>query len=326
MSMQPGVDSLEAPDLAQARQAARDGIKWWAGYVGGDNAAGVWPQSGWDALRKAGIKPLPIWVANVADDPAPQARQAMVAVQHLGLGHEVALDTEANESGPEVKGFVDGWNRALAAAGWTSVVYDGARYNGANYHGQAIQWVPAWDGAATAPAGSAHQYLGGAGDYVAGINVDRDVGAGGFPFAGAPSLNTIKVSRSELRDLAGNLVDCRDRTVSVHRQATALRHELPVQTPAAGPAEPHVRQAAALLDEIAGAGPKSLHHLVGELYDLDTFIGDAIRQFDNADTKPGGVPGQIGALSQRPRPDPERVKTIAGRVSLPSGGAGLHAS
>ncbi len=85
--MQLGLDSVTTPTTGEAQSAARGGIHWWAGYVGGSAAAGVWDPSGWKALHTAGVAGLPIWIPsqNFSEDPVQQARLAMAACQRVGV-------------------------------------------------------------------------------------------------------------------------------------------------------------------------------------------------------------------------------------------------
>jgi hypothetical protein len=269
--MRRGVDSLTPPTAGQARQAAASGITWWGGYLGGASLAGApWPESAWQAVTDAGIKPLPIWAPSISGDPVVQARQAIAAAERAGLGHELALDTEAfDTANPNLEHFVDAWNQTLARAGFTSVVYDGGRVGGVNYHGTGIEWLPNWDGVASASPRGAHQYQGATTRW--GMSVDLDVAGNSFPFG--HSQEKVVVSPPQLEALADHLVDSRYRVASVHRQAWAVLQDLRAVPPSrVGAGRAGLEEAIRAIETVVGPGRDGLSFVRGELFQLGMFI------------------------------------------------------
>lgn len=284
-----GVDSSQPPTAAQAEAAARAGIKWWGGYVGGSWHPVGWPASAWATVEAAGIKPVPIWVPRMwRDDPVEAARAAMAAVPRAGLStKEVVLDTEAGEEqlmpADRVKAWVDAWNRTLARAGWTSVVYDGAY----RYHGRAPEWLPSWDSRATASPGAAHQYQGDTSRW--GLAVDLDVASPGFALITAAK---VVVSPAQLLQVAEDLVDARLNVAGIHHRSESLAAEL-AAVPAnrlAGAAAA-VQRAVQLLSGIDGPGDDGFAHTRGAIYQAEMITRRTREQALRADAAPGAGSG-----------------------------------
>lgn len=277
-----GVDSSQPPTVSEAEAAKRSGITWWGGYLGGSWHPVPWPASAWAALKDAGITPVPIWVPKMwVDNPVTAAKDAVAALKRSGLPtKEIALDTEAEEeqmlSPSQVKSWVDAWNRTLAQAGITSVVYDGAY----NYHGTAAEWLPLWNGNATAAPGTAHQYQGDTSRF--GMAVDLDVASPTFTLTAAhpkapakpPHTGQTKIaaSPSELLDMAKSLVTARLDIAGIHQQTDTLATELSgVQRSSLGPhAAAHVMQALSLLAEITGPGIPDLAYVRGAVFQAES--------------------------------------------------------
>lgn len=305
-----GVDSSQPPTLTQAQAAKRAGIKWWGGYLGGTWHPVPWPASAWAALKKAGIAPLPIWVPKMwQDNPVTAAKDAIAALKRSGLStNEIVLDTEHEEerlmSPSRVKAWVDAWNHTLAQAGVTSVVYDGAY----NYHGTAPEWLPLWNGSATAAPGSAHQYQGNTARW--GMDVDLDAASPTFTLTAAhtkvpakkppgkkkTAQTKIAASPKELLDMANVLVDARLEIAGIHEKTGTLAMELSdVQRTSLGPhAAAHVAQALSLLAGIDGSGINTFAHTRGAVYQAEMACRHTREQLLRAD-KPtknptGGAP------------------------------------
>jgi hypothetical protein len=263
-----GVDSSQPPTPAQARAAAKAGIKWWGGYVGGSWHPVAWPASAWAAVKRAGITPVPIWVPKMwLDDPVKAAQEAMAAVKRAGLGTtEVVLDTEAEEEqlmpASRVKAWVDAWNRTLVRAGWTSVVYDGAF----NYHGRAAAWLPDWNFSATASPGTAHQYKGNTSRW--GMAVDLDVASAGFALTTTAA--TVVVLPPQLLQMAEDLVDARLTVAGLHKRTESLAADLAAVPPnrLAGAAGA-VQRALQLLAGIDGSGTDGFAHTRGAIFQAE---------------------------------------------------------
>ncbi len=284
-----GVDSSQPPTLAQAWAAARAGVKWWGGYVGGSWHRDAWPASAWTAVKSAGITPIPIWVPKMwLDDPVVAARDAMAEVKRAGLRTTgLVLDTEAEEEqlmpASRVKAWVDAWNRTLARAGWTSVVYDGADH----YHGRATEWRPDWNFKATAWPGAAHQYQGNTSRW--GVAIDLDVASPGFALLAArrpPKTATTKVvvSPPQLLQMAEDLVDARLDVAGLHQRTEAVAAELAgVASNRLVGAADVVQRALQLLSEIDGPGTGGFAHTRGAIYQAEMIARHTREQALRAD-------------------------------------------
>ena len=302
-----GVDSSQPPTLTQAEAAKRAGVTWWGGYLGGSWHPVPWPSSAWAALKQAGITPVPIWVPKMwQDNPVTAAEDAISALKGSGLPtEEIVLDTEAAEermmSPAQVKAWVDAWNRTLAQAGYTSVVYDGAY----NYHGTAVEWLPLWNGRPTAAQATAHQYQGNTSRF--GLPVDLDVASPTFTLSAvhAPKPITqtrIVASPQELLDMAESLVDARLEIAGIHQRTEEVATELSgIQQSSLGRhAAAHVAQALMLLGEIDGSGTGGLAHTRGAVFQAEAVCRHTRGQLLRADKTPSGGAGIRVAGSGKP--------------------------
>lgn len=336
--MELGVDSASTPTASEAAAAANHGIKWWGGYIGGSAASNVWSPSGWSALRRAGITPVPIWVPDqsFSEDPVQQAHLAIRACQRAGLDGPIVLDTEHSATGsPHLKSFVDAWNRTLQQAGRTSVIYDGA-----GYHGNATEWLPSWGPDHTSGARSAKQYSGATPRWGVPGGVDLDVAGQRFPFgppsrrsghsgggAGGggghrgrpgPQTGRVVVSPPELGSLATLLKDSEHCVISVQRQATSLLASLLEEANGAGGAgTAEVQQAVTILERVTGPGVDGLHHLSGSLWQGEAYVRRVHAQALHADQ--GGVsltPAQAALLRTLARDGVDRRTLAKARAEM----------
>lgn len=140
-----GYDSAYPPNLTQATSAKKAGVAWWGGYLHGPGALHAWESADWQILKKAGIRPLPIWVPHL-DLTGNAARDALLAVEEckrLGIGGVIVLDTEASMRSIPLKDrdwFVEEFQIQCGAMGFRMVLYSGGYTN--NIPGP--QWVNVW--------------------------------------------------------------------------------------------------------------------------------------------------------------------------------------
>lgn len=283
-----GYDSAQPPTQAEADAAAKSGIKVWAGYIGGPNAASSpWPASAWAAVKRAGITPLPIYCGSPGESVQGQVDAAIAAAKKAGLGKEIVLDIEqpygSEYGGEKVDAFVNAWNAALKAAGYTSVVYAGTHYSGG-----AANWDPDWNGSAAAATGGAHQYAGSV--ERDGVDVDLDAFSSSFPLDGAQTGGPgdgdtkVVVSPAEMARLLDAMDSAHEEMVIMYTHLTNVLQEFPSDPSTAGGAAAQYEQALAILNELNGTSTAGLRHARGEIYQMQLLAQRVKARAEKADS------------------------------------------
>lgn len=185
MPVLAGLDSFAQPTRAQAEELWAQGFRWWGFNIGGASAADIWALSTVNMLRELGYELLPIWVPalSMSGNAQADAQAAMAAARTYGCDGVIAVDTEQQTTGnPRLRPYLDIFEATVKAESWRLDVYAGAHYVPAG----AVEWLPSWVPRPTdnAPGEGAQQWAGNAAD--AGMEVDENLAAPGFPLDNAP--------------------------------------------------------------------------------------------------------------------------------------------
>lgn len=185
MAVVRGCDSANEPTTTQAIAAASLGVRFWGAYVRGPGATHDWSLSGFHALHAAGIAPLPIYVPALdavghiaSQTPEADADAFVAAMLAMGITGAGVLDTEASmRDDPWTATYERRFAAELSKLGQQPVTYEGG-FSLAHPGWARWRWwiITGY----TPPPGTAFQ--GGTGN-IAGVEVDWDFAAPGFPFA-----------------------------------------------------------------------------------------------------------------------------------------------
>lgn len=180
-----GLDSATEPTLAQARAAKAAGYQFWAFYVQGPGAAHNWSVAGTEALKGAGLSPLPIYVPAMTGgrialpmNPQADAEAFVAAYRARGLDGAAALDTEASMRGfPETAEYTQTFCQTLRGLGQKDICYAGGFTIGSP-PASTYKW---WIGLGTDPI--ADEMIQQGGGVEVGVLVDFDFAGDDFPLA-----------------------------------------------------------------------------------------------------------------------------------------------
>lgn len=132
------LDSLSTPTTAQIAAAKAVGISAYFGYVGGPEAAGLWPSSAFQTVVRGGLRTGAFWVGlGALETVGLKAREAGIPAGSV-IGHDI-----------ETPASVDALSVALGAAftdscrqaGYRSALYGLSRLAGLYGHAYDAVWV-----------------------------------------------------------------------------------------------------------------------------------------------------------------------------------------